>query len=253
MARGSTLSARLRIAAVAIAGLIPLCGHGSAAGLQNWQWAIAEGLTKEPVIGLLDLPDIVGPECIPGASTRIRLFGSPSTNKPAIGSIEPPRDCRMLARRAASNAEEALPTVESGYETPAAIVYQRAGLWFRIALQQGSAWVERDDSKGFLPYPEILTDRLSYMGKGWDGRVWSTPGASGAATPLPPGWKAYLSQEIPIDLLGTRRMGDEVWIHIRLLIERCGETLQGVSPATGWVRAYQSSGSPSAWFSSRGC
>jgi hypothetical protein len=253
MARRFSLSARFRIVAFAISGLIPLCGHGTAAGMQNWHWAIAEGLTRERVIGLLDLPDIVGPECTPVASTRIVLFDSPSTNKPAIGSIEPPRDCRMLVRRVASNAEEALPTAESGYETPAVIVYQRAGLWFRIALQQGSAWVARDDSKGFLPYPEMLTDRLSYLGKGWDGRVWSMPGAGGTATPLPPGWKAYLSQEIPIDVLGTRRIGNELWIHVRLLIERCGETLQGVGPATGWVRAYQSSGSPSAWFSSRGC
>ena len=73
-------------------------------------------------------------------------------------------------RRAQDNSEEQLPADESGYETPAAVVYQRSGPWFRIALQQGSAWITRDTSNGFLSYPELIegTPDLSEKRVGWE-------------------------------------------------------------------------------------
>jgi hypothetical protein len=39
--------------------------------------------------------------------------------------------------------EQELPSDESGYEIAAAVVYERRGQWFRIALPQGSGWITR--------------------------------------------------------------------------------------------------------------
>lgn len=242
-----------RIDVIVIAVLLLFSRQDARAGGQEWHWAVSQGLTGERVLGLLNLPDIVGSECTPVPPARVELHDSPSKGRPAIGSIEPPRDCRPIVRRVGDDSEEELPTDESGYETPAAIVYQRADLWFRIALQRGSAWVVRDEPGDFLPYPELLEDRLSYLRPGWDGRLWDTPGAAGTATPLPPGWTRHVKQDVPIECLGSRRVSDEVWIQVRLVTERCGESLEEVSPVSGWVPAYRPSDAPAAWFYSRGC
>jgi hypothetical protein len=247
-------AARFRFGATFGSVLLILCLQSSTAGVQNWNWAISEGLTKERVIGLLDLPEVVGPECAPSQRARADLYDGPSNAKPATRSIEPPRDenCEILVRRMRNNSEERLPTDESGYETPAAIVYQRSGRWFRIALQQGSAWLTRETPNGFLPYPELLKERLAYLRKGWDGRLWDTPGAS-ASKPLPSKWKSHATENIPLKFLGARRLSGGLWIHVRLETESCGESLEGVKPAEGWLPAYRSSGLTSAWFYSRGC
>ena len=209
----STPSERLRIAAIFMVVLLPLFIQRSAAGGQNWNWAVSQGLAKERVIGLLNLPEIISPECAPAEPMRTNLYDSPSKGRPAIGSIEPPRNCQILVR----------------------------------------AWVTRDNPSDFLSYPEILKDHLDYLREGWDGRVWDTPGAIGTAKPVPSRWTSYLNRNIPIDSLGSRRIGTEWWIHVRLLTESCGQSLEGVSPLAGWVPAYRRSGAPSAWFYSRGC
>jgi len=247
-------SARCRVGVVVVSMLLAPCIRSSRAGGQDWQWAVSGGLTREPVIGLLDLPEIVGEACAPSAPLRVNVYDSPSNARPATRSIEPVRDgnCQVVVRRVENSSEEQLPTDESGYEIPAAIVYQRSALWFRIALQQGSAWIARDDPNTFLSYPELLNDRLSYLRKGWDGRLWDTPGAS-ATKPLPPRWTSYADDNIPLEFLGVRLVGGARWIHVRVETNSCGESLDGVTPVEGWLPAYRSSGQTSAWFHSRGC
>lgn len=207
---------------------------------------------KEPVLGLLNLPDVVTADCIASAAV-IQLRGAPSNAAPAAGSLQQPKPCELMVRRPGPGAAEELPTSESDYELPAAIVLQREGPWFRIALQQGSAWIERANSGDFLPYPNLLKDRLTYLGMGWDGRLWESPGVSDVR-PVPTAWRRYLSRDVPIEFLDSRQVGDETWIHVRLdPSDRCGEELEGVSPLAGWIPAYGPSGTPSAWFYSRGC
>ena len=152
-------------------------------------------------------------------------------------------------------SKEEVPTLESGYEIPAAIVYERRGAWFRIRLQDGSAWIRHSDQKDFLPYPEILRENLPYTLQSWDGTLRATPGRSGRVTPLSPGWKALLDRQLSIEYLGSRRVGDELWLHIRLAAKAsgCGQTYEGVTDAEGWIPAYHTDRTPSAWFSSRGC
>lgn len=246
--------ARFRIVTIVGSVLFVLCGQNGNAVVQNWNLAISEGLTKERVVGLLNLPEIVPPECAPSEPMRANLYDGPSKQRPATRLIERARgeNCEIRVRRARNDSEEQLPTRESGYETPAAIVYQRSGLWFRIALQQGSAWITRNDPADFLPYPELLKVRLTYLRQGWDGKLWHTPGASVTA-PLASTWTSHAKDNIPLTFLGSRRLAGELWIQVRLETESCGVVLEGVKPVEGWLPAYDSSGQTSAWFYSRGC
>jgi hypothetical protein len=158
----------------------------------------------------------------------------------------------VLVKGVGTDAAEELPTAQSGYETPAAIVLQRIGPWFRIARQQGAAWIVRDDPSGFLPYPELLRETLAYLRKGWDGMLWGSPGAA-RTRPLPPRWAAYRDRDLAIEFIGARLVDRQVWIQVRLLAESCGVVLEGVTPLTGWLPAYRPSGAPSVWFYARGC
>jgi hypothetical protein len=98
-----------------------------------------------------------------------------------------------------------------------------------------------------------LTDRLTYLAMGWDGRLWETAGAS-ITRPVPAAWRPHLERDVPIEFLGSLRIGDQTWAQVRLdPSARCKEALEGVPSVTGWIPAHQPSGLPSAWFYSRGC
>jgi hypothetical protein len=150
--------------------------------------------------------------------------------------------------------KEEVPTLESGYEVPAAIVFERRGQWFRIRLPKGSAWIRRTDPKEFLPYPDLLRENLAHTLPGWNGILRETPNVSAKITPLTEGWHELLERSPSVEYLGSRRVGKDLWIHIRLLTEGpCDQKLEGMTPVTGWISAYRPNRSPSAWFSSRGC
>ena len=249
----------------ALLGLLAFLGFAAASqsSSQEWHRAVSQNLITEPVAGLLDLPEIVGSGCGPDQPGSVALYAGQSTAAAPIASIRLRVADRqpggascgaatVVVQRSAGGAEEQLPTDESGYETPAAVVYQRSGLWFRVALQRGSAWVKRDSVDDFLSYPRLLTGRLAYLREGWDGQLWRAPGA-GAATRVPEVWASRLERDIPIDVLDVQSAGGTLWIRVRLQTETCGETIPDATPATGWVRAYRSSGRTSAWFFSRGC
>jgi hypothetical protein len=112
--------------------------------------------TPERLIGLLDLPDIVAGGCGPAPSrTTTRAFATPSQNGRSVGTIywREERDvvCQLMIQKA-DGVKDGVPTLESGYEIPAAVVFERRGPWFRIGLKEGSAWIRRTDPKDFLPF-----------------------------------------------------------------------------------------------------
>ena len=217
-------------------------------------------LSKSPerLIGILDLPEIVAGGCGPAPKrATTRVFGAPSQNGPSLGTIywheEADVVCELMIEKA-GGAKNTVPTLESGYEIPAAIVYERRGPWFRIRLKQGSAWIRHSEQKDFFPYPDVLRENLAHTMQSWDGTLRATPGLSGRVTSLSSGWRALLDRQLSIHYLGSQRVGNDLWIHIRLAAKSaCDQIYEGVLDVSGWIPAYQSNRSPSAWFSSRGC
>ena len=228
--------------------------------------AVSYGETEERVLGLLEVPEILGDmECRNFQPRTVNFFASPSKEQRSAGVIEVrpyrlPEDpnCylgKVVVRRNSVNMpEEELPTEEVGYEMKAAVVYQRSGQWFRIALSKGSGWIEREGTIAFLSYPAGLAsdDHLTYLRQDWDGMIWSAPGVA-SPTAVPRQWQAHRSRQLPIRVLATRTIGSESWIQIRFETEEvCGRTLEGVTPLAGWIPAYRQKAT-SVWFSSRGC
>lgn len=256
---------RISAIALVVCAFVLSCDGGShqLAARQSRQWAVSSGQIRERVVGLLDLPEVVGDGCGAAEAKRVVLYSAPSTSSPPIGAIAllvtdrqagggGCGSAQLSFQRVDGNIDEELPTEESGYEIQAVVVHQRSGLWFRVALPQGSAWILRSNDADFEPFPELLQHKLAYLKKGWNGSWWQTFGA-GSSTRVAAGWTPYLEDDIPVDVLDVRLVRNRAWLHIRLKNESCGETLNGVTPATGWIPAYQPSGDPSAWFHARGC
>ena len=213
--------------------------------------------SPERLIGLLDLEDIVRGGCGTVERATARAFSTPSETSPIAGTIywreQGDTFCGLMFERT-SGGTEVVPTMESGYEIPAAIVYERRGQWFRIRLLKGSAWIRRTNAADFLAYPDMLREHLTYILQGWDGTLHKTHGTSAKVRPLTSGWKALLDRGLSVEYLGSRRVGNDPWVHIRLAPEgACDQKYDGVTPVDGWIPAYRANRSPSVWFSSRGC
>jgi hypothetical protein len=242
-----------------MAGIVVMTTMSDASSARQ-ERAVTSDATREPVIGLLNIPDIVGGGCGPEQPASLDVLDSPlgalvegSVTLHVKGRSSDGRSCEaadVVLSSWNNGSEDDVPTEESDDEVPALIVYERSGEWFRIALNDGSGWVH-DEPQNFLPYPDLLINRMAYVRKGWDGMLWREPG--GAAAMVPEAWTTHLGDDLNAEVLAVHRVGKERWIHVRLVTESCGGTLPGVQPVTGWIRAYDPSGRPAAWFYSRGC
>ena len=220
-----------------------------------WQLHFLEGENGSGLLGLLELPDVVHQPC--GHDSPAHLDTTSGQVHYLVADRTPDgRSCEggVLALLRPTGLAEAIPTLESGYEYPAAIVLERSGNRFRIALQDGATWVERRDATGFLPYPALLVGHLAYLRGGWDGRYWSVPDGGRSQTVSKP-WLDHLKDAgaISVEVLATRSVAGRSWIQVRLDPETCGEQLPNVQAVTVWVPAYRPSGATNAWFYSRGC
>jgi hypothetical protein len=253
-----------RLQPVILAAALAFVAHAiprAAQGPTEWNRAVTTDLTEERVIGLLNLPDVIAAPCSP-SQTRVNVYAGASSSSAAVGSLEYVVTDRqpdgfgcgqihLMLHRTDGRPDETVPTEESEYDLSAAIVYERSGPWFRIALQHGSAWLAHIDVGDFLAYPDLLTHRLAYINQEWDGRLWTAPGR-GVPARIPAGWTPHL-QNASVEVLDVRRVGRDTWIRVRLEVETCGERLDGLTPVAGWIPAYDTAGGPSVWFYSRGC
>jgi len=229
------------------------------AGLNAQRFIVSQNRPFERVIGLLDLPDVTGGYADDACRlhARAQVYLEPSTASRRVGSItmnlHPVHGCTVLFTQTGSSLEDELPTEESGYEIAAAVVHERRGPWFRIAIPKGSAWIQRANAADFFPYPQLLTEKMSYLRSDWDGDMRTAPGGEFPVS-MPDAWKNQIPRQVGIDVIGMTRRNNEDWIHVRFAIERCGdENTRTLKPLEGWIRAYRSDGTTAAWFYSRGC
>jgi len=236
-----------------------VCMDGTASAQR---WFVSQKQANERVVGLLDLPDVTAnfadDVCASTESLAGRLYDTPARAGTATGVVykrnHPEYGCGLFFKRADASREEELPSEESGYEIAAAVVYERRGLWFRIAVPQGSAWIERANPNDFRSYPQLLEEQMAYLRNDWDGQLRRSPGFDFPIDPLPFDWRGQLPRQIGIEVVGIARVGNDDWIHVRFVTEGCvDDTVKQLKPAQGWVPAYRSDGTSAAWFHSRGC
>ncbi len=254
----------VRRTALASAALLALTGRlVSQAPADDRSFAVSQGRIQGPVLGLLRLPEAVGDGCGSDASRVFALQAIPTATAPPLGTLR----YQVLGRTAGGascdsarfimektgGGDEAVPNDESDYEVSALVVLGRRGPWYQVALQSGRAWMRHEPEADFAAYPELLTDRLAYLRAGWDGRLWASPGAK-APQPATAAWRKLASDNVVIEMLGVRRIGDAAWIRVRTLsANACDPDFPGAPSITGWLPAYRQSGETAAWFYSRGC
>jgi hypothetical protein len=229
------------------------------------RYIVAMNQAEERPVGLVALPEIFGDyPCEPIPQKTLQLFGTPSKQRPPVAIIErknPAKaegpDCEeteAIVRRVDKNSIGPLPTDESGYEYTKAVVYEQQGSWFRIGIPGGSAWIDRPNSEGFMPYPEDLTSDsfLTYLRPNWDGKIWAEAG-SGTPVMAPAGWRAHAKEDIAVHVESIQTVQGQKWIRIRFEKEVCGKTFGDLPPLEGWIPAYRDARTTSVWFWSRGC
>ena len=212
------------------------------------------GGTRERLIGLLTLPQVLGGgPCVPFAPSRIPLYGQLRADKP-IAHIEVDKywtfhqngGCSGLEVRVHEPGRPAaeLPTQEYEYEAPAAVVVAREGEWFQIRTSSRPLWMKATTENTFRSLVELIgPDSLTYLTRSWDEAIHVVPGGSRAKVPA-------VGPDTPVLVRDNRTVSGELW----LLIETTDSCSQAKVPkVTGWVRAYGRDNSPAVWFYSRGC
>jgi hypothetical protein len=215
-------------------------------------------LAQERVIGLLELPEVFGQgSCDPFTPKPVTLRASPGGPVVATVLVTTPMTvqadggCGGLevgVRAARTSAIEALPSMEFAYESPAAIVLEQRGTWFRIRLKTGSAWLEASRQREFYDLEALLTDSLAHF-EAWNGSLASAPNGEARRVALP-----GPAAEQGVQVLRAVRVKGELWFLVELLSHNiCTGSGTPKAVDRGWVPAYTDSNETTLWFYSRGC
>jgi hypothetical protein len=239
------------------------------------------------VLGLISLPQVFGMgPCDTFTPVPVGLFAEPDSSV-VRGTIvvEVPwtfhdgGGCEGLSVKVRSPDAAApldLPTLEAGYEEPAAIVLEHRGSWFRIRLHEGSAWMHAGPDNAFLPLERLIEDGLTYVANPAGATLASAPGSPNEAgvrdppgapcapgtpgTPDPPGAprESHESRALetwdPVEVLETRWVEGDLWVRVAVLSHSVCDSLdEPTRIAEGWLPAHAPDGEPTIWFYSRGC
>ncbi|MDH3474708.1 MAG: hypothetical protein OEM59_13565 [Rhodospirillales bacterium] len=217
---------------------------------------------SDRLIGLLSLPQLFGNgPCDKYEARALPLFWHEDSTVP-IGEVRVDTPwsfptnggCEGLKvgvhLSGVEGAVQDLPTKEYGYEEPGAVVLARRGERFKIALQNGAAWIEPLDGAEFHSMQDLVVSGLAYLTKSWDGLICTEPGKPATCKKLDSG----TSPEPNTVVLGYREVNGEFWFEIKLPPnETCGEPTPDIPPSRGWVLGHGKDGAPAVWFYSRGC
>ena len=141
---------------------------------------------------------------------------------------------------------------ESGYEVDAAVVFAEQDGWFRVRHPNGAfGWLSPDAAGTYWPLEDLLPNRLNYLTAEWNRYVWPD---LGAGIPVRLGYDGDTRpREQSANIVEARRLAGSLWLKVEVLAESpCSGRPEKVL-ARGWVPAYSASGTPVAWFYSRGC
>lgn len=222
-------------------------------------WA-STGEAEDRVLGLVAIPQVFGiAACEAYAPTPIHLFSAPRSSAP-IGQIRVAQPwtfdgfggCEGLKVEVylARDGEAAdLPTLEAGYEAPAAIVLEKLDGWFKIRLADGAAWMRASEENQYFPLEDLLRENLAYVAH--------PDAADFAGEPADLDGYARVGQlqaGSPVDVLETYEEAGMLWLKVAVLSHSPCESVEDpVIVAQGWMPAHTSRGEPAVWFYSRGC
>lgn len=240
------------------AALVLALGGSAVSGARD---ARAHALDRAAgIIGVMPLPEVFGAgSCATSTPKELLLHRQPDRIERSRQHIHPARTpvpaagggceaVRAIVSPAGSRKGVELPTVEIAHGQPAAIVLERRPRWYRIALADGSGWINVEDTRRFIPLTRLLSEHTTYLRGGTPVPLAARPGAAPAAGVRP------LEGDTAARVVATRRLDGVLWLQVDT---RGGEVCAGRAPValTGWIPMLDATrgGVPAVWFSSRGC
>lgn len=223
---------------------------------------LSQGAAADRVIGLLSLPEVYGGRmCAPFEPSDVALHTTPNdgtkfatVHVDQTWSFAPHGGCEGLKVSVhRGSQQDELPTLEYDYEMPAAIVLEQRSGWFRVRLQQGSAWIKASLSDRFMSLHELFEEFVgtTSVDKAYTGRLLSKPGvlATGASA-------ARVSPLQPVQVIEMRDTEGQTFVQVDVMSHSlCDAGVKGPPEivATGWLPLYGPTGEPTLWYSTRGC
>jgi hypothetical protein len=217
------------------------------------------------VIGLLTLPEVFGSHaCDRFEPEPVALYSAPHSLE-EVGTIQVSEywtfhdvgGCGGLSvtvRHAGSGAETKLPTAEYTYESPAAMVLERQDPWFRIHLDEGSAWVRASERASYHALEELLLEGLTFLTMSWDGRMAPTPRSTLVEWERDPPVDRDAPRESAVDVVRAVRIGEQIWLKVAVLSHSiCESNEKPDVVGRGWIPAHNQDDQLTIWFYSRGC
>ncbi len=144
---------------------------------------------------------------------------------------------------------------EYDYEEKGAVVYEVTDDWYKIKIKDEYLWLYKNQAGTFHAYPQILSDRLTYL-PDWDFMLWDRQGGAARSIPHPyaqPNWPED-GYEVAVNVLSIEKTDQEWWIKVEILDNSaCISEGKPKILATGWLPAYTQDNKRTIWFYSRGC
>lgn len=214
------------------------------------------------VLGLISLPQVFGDQpCHVFVPSEVALYAEPDSARLGVIRVAQPwtmyddggcAGLRVVVHlESADSADSAaeLPTLEYGYETPAAVVLDQHDDWFRIRLADGAAWIRGDSANHFMALEDLLAENLTYIAEPDGKGLSSVPGSTdrNIGTDL-------LSAGRSVQLLESLSVNGELWLKVAVHNHSpCLSPDDLATVAEGWLPAHSPTGEPIIWFHSRGC
>lgn len=221
----------------------------------------APAVAQERIIGLLSLPEVFGSrECAPFEPRAVMLHGNANDGR-IFATIEVDRNWSFAPHGGCEGLEvsvhhgsqrDALPTREYDYEMPAAIVLAQQDGWFKVRLQDGSAWLKASVVDRFMPLSDLFEEftGVTEISESFAGRLSNAPGA--ASGPI----MMRVAPNQPVRVIEIRESGGRPWVRVEVLSNSACTAANDGPPeviSNGWLPLHDQKGEPTVWFSSRGC
>ena len=217
------------------------------------------------VKGILEAPEIFGEyPCDRYEPRPVTVYAGPFLGGARMGVLEvlrpwylsesSPCEAIEVGFRSQDTPEsEPIRYMEFGYEESGLIVAERSGEWFEIVLPARTGWIHSAAPERFHAYPDLVSESLAYVNRGWPGLLWSSP-ETGTPREISESWRPYTARDLTIEVLDARTVNGDLWFKIRLDSEYgCGTVTEDLPTEEGWVPGYGNSGENLIWFHSRGC
>lgn len=224
--------------------------------------AVRHGDPPPGTVGLLSIPAALGGDnglCFEHEPAAIALFANPEETDQQghlIGerpAAAPEGGCAgsELWRIDAQGVRHPQPWMEHGYEAGSLIVLEARAPWYRVALDDGSAWLASAEGR-YRPLIELYAEGLNRLTSAWDGALCDGPDADRICA-IADAARLRENQYDSVEVIGAAEMPDGLWLEVELIISPCLTDVQRSLPIRGWLRAHAADRTPNVWFYSRGC